>query len=1071
MTKIKLILLWLSLSTLTINAQENALWLRYPSISPDGKNIAFCYKGDIFKIPTTGGKAVQLTTNPSYDVKPIWSHDGKTIAFASNRKGNLDIYTIPVEGGTPTRLTYNSSNETPLAFGANDSNIYYSARIMNIPEYSLSPAAGMPEIYTVSIKGNRPVLFSPVYMEDINFSKDGLKILYHDKKGYEDNWRKHHISSVTRDIWIYDLTTKKHTQISDFKGENRNPVFMPNDNNYYYYLSEKDGSFNIYKQNLTSKAETQISFHKQHPVRSLTISENGILCYSYNGEIYILTENNTPQKLNIQITTDNVEPDYRIEFLSGGITDMDVAPNGKEIAFILRGDVYITSADYTTTVRITDTPEQERNIAFSPDGRSIVYSSERHGCWNIYTSNLIHETDKLFTYANEYEEKQITNSDSACFQPSFSPDGKEIAFLENRTTLKVINLKNKKIRTILNGQYNYSYTDGDQWYQWSPDGKWFAVNYFEKGGWNNKDLGLVKADGSNEIHNLTQSGYSDSGFSWVLDGKAIIWYSDKDGYRSHGSWGTQNDIYMMFFEQEAYDQFLMSKEEVDLAKELEKTKDEKSKNKKDEKDSTEIQLPEVNYDIVNSEDRIIRLTITSAFHGPCFLTADGTKLYYFAAFEKGYDLWERDFKENTTKLFAKLGSPNASLASNKDKTQLFMLSNGRISKIDMKTATTTPVKIAAEFTYRPSLEREYIFNHAWQQVVDKFYDPNIHGIDWKMYKEDYQKFLPHINNNFDFAEMLSELLGELNASHTGARYYYNGNGDVTATLGMFFDNNYTGNGLKIKEILEKNPIIKANSKIKEGVIIEKINGNLIKSDEDYFRFLNHKTEKNIVLTLSEGKKTWEERVQPISAETQNELLYQRWVKSREKLVDSLSDGKLGYVHVRGMNSPSFRKVYSNVFGKNRNKEAIIIDTRFNGGGWLHDDLATLFNGKRYADFVPRGQYVGSEPFNKWTKPSVVVMCEGNYSDAHGFPFTYNALKIGKLIGMPVPGTMTAVWWESQIDRTLVFGIPQMGVQNTNGEYLENKQLNPDILIQNTPDSMIEGRDLQIEGAVKYLLKK
>ena len=266
-------------------------------------------------------------------------------------------------------------------------------------------------------------------------------------------------------------------------------------------------------------------------------------------------------------------------------------------------------------------------------------------------------------------------------------------------------------------------------------------------------------------------------------------------------------------------------------------------------------------------------------------------------------------------------------------------------------------------------------------------------------------------------------------------------------------------------------MINDESEIEAGVIITKIDGNEIKAGEDWYRFLNHKAGKNTVLTLTDGRTEWEETVKPITAGVQNELLYRRWVKQREALVDSLSGGRIGYVHVEGMDSPSFRNVFSKALGKYRNCDAIIVDTRYNGGGWLHDDLATFLNGERYADLAPRGQYVASEPINKWYKPSCVIVSEGNYSDAHGFPFSYRALNVGKIIGMPVPGTMTAVWWEQQIDPTLIFGIPQVGFRDMNGKYQENKQLNPDIMVNNTPDSMEEGRDLQIEAAVKHLLEE
>lgn len=1054
-----------------------ALWTRYPVISPDGHTIAFCYKGDIYTVSVNGGEARQLTSNPAYDYNPVWSNDGKIIAFASNRNGNFDVYRMPANGGSPVRLTFNSAKEVPESFTSDDKSILFSANMNSGAVYSQSPDAGLPQLYSVNIEGGRVEMVSPVAMNNIALNNAGDKILYHDKKGYEDEWRKHHVSSITRDIWVYDTKTKKHTHLVDWKGEDRNPVYTTSEDGFYYLSEQNDSNFNVYKFNFADGSKIQLTKFKNHPVRFLSSSNDGTLCFFYDGQIYTMKEGVQPKLVNIKVNSDDLERDAITNFMSGGVSDMAISPDGKEIAIVVRGDIYVTSADYKTTKRITNTPEQERSVVFSPDGRSLVYASERSGCWNIYKTDIARKEDKSFTYANELSETQVTKGRVACFQPAFSPDGKEVAYLEDRTTLKVITIDGGKTRTVLDGKYNYSYTDGDQWYEWSPDGKYFAVNFFEDGGWHNTDLGIVKADGKEAPINLTQSGYGDSGAGWVLDGKAIMWYSDKNGMRSHGSWGSQSDIFMMFFDQEAFDKFKMNKEELELAKIMDadkKKEEEKKDDKKDKKDpdSNRIKLPEVNYELVNFKDRIVRLTWNSGSIGSSFLTKDGDKLYYLLSVEKGYDLWMIDFKENSNKLIAKLGTYDGGLAWDSKREKLFLLSNGNVSKVDLANGSTKPIEISAEFEYKPSAEREYIMDHAWQQVLDKFYDPTIHGVDWAMYKKTYERFLPHVNNNADFTEALSELLGELNASHTGARWFPNSsNGDRTASFGLFFDETFKGDGLKVMEVIDKSPVLTAKGKIKAGVVIEKIDGTPIKQGQDYFKLLNFKSGKKVLLSLYDPvtKERWEERVKAISSHEETELLYQRWVKKRIALVDKLSNGRIGYVHVRGMNSKSFREVYSDLFGKNRNKEAVIVDTRFNGGGWLHDDLATILSGIDYARFEPRGRYIAKEPFNKWSKPSAVIMCEGNYSDAHGFPFAYNALGIGKLVGMPVPGTMTAVWWETQIDPTIVFGIPQVGVVDMNGKYIENQELQPDVLVNNDPNSMTEGRDLQIEKAVEVLL--
>jgi len=1062
------------------NAQENPLWLRYCAISPDGTQIAFTYKGDIYTVPSVGGKATQLTTNAAHDTHPVWSPDGTQIAFSSAREGSMDVYIMSKEGGAPRRLTSHSGGEFPIAFLGND-RLLFAAAVMPDAQDMTFPSSQFPQVYEVSTMGGRPALFSSIPMEDISARSDGA-LLYHDKKGYEDTWRKHHTSSITRDIWLSlpGNGGRSYQKLTTFKGEDRTPVWTA-DGKAFYYLSENKGSFNVFKRNIDGTEETQITHHEKHPVRFLTAAADGTLCYGYNGEIYTIKEGSEPKKVQISIVTDKNDKDLIRQIRTSGATEIAVSPDAKEVAFVLRGDVFVTSVEYKTTKQITNTPEQERTIDFAPDGRSIVYASERDGLWQIYQTSLVNKEEKLFTYATDLKEERLTNTNVASFQPKYSPDGKKVAYLENRTTLRIIDLKDKSVRTAMDGKFEYSYSDGDQWFEWSPDSRWLLSGYIGTGGWNNKDVALVNASGNGEIHNLTESGYTDTNAKWVLDGKAMIWESDRAGYRSHGSWGAESDIYIMFFDLDAYERFRMSKEELALLeekekkdKEAEEDKEDKGKKKDDKKDKEkDKEVEPLTFDLENCRDRIMRLTVNSSRLGDAILTPKGDKLYYQAAFEGGYDLWSHDLKENKTEIVLK-NVGYGSLIADKEGKNVFLCSQGNLKKIDIEKEETKPIEFEAVFNYRPYGEREYMFDHVWQQVMDKFYVPDLHGADWKGYRESYLRFLPYINNNYDFQELLSEMLGELNGSHTGARYYAPGATLPTACLGLFYDNTYKGDGLKIKEIIAKGPFAVKKTDVTEGCIIEKIDGQPIKKDTDYYPFLEGKAGKQVHLAIynpSNGKR-FDVTVKAISMGEQWDLLYKRWVKRNEQLVEKLSNGRIAYVHVEGMDSPSFRTVYSELLSdKNRNKEAVIVDTRHNGGGWLHDDLVTLLSGKEYQQFVPRGQYIGSDPFNKWLKPSCVMVCEDNYSNAHGFPWVYKELKIGKLIGAPVPGTMTAVWWESLIDPSIVFGIPIVGCRDMRGNYMENHELQPDIEVYNAPEKSLKGEDQQLEAAVKEMLKE
>ena len=1053
-----------------IAAQDSPLWLRRNDISPDGTTIVFNYKGNIYTVPTAGGQAKQITSNAAYDTDPLWTSDGKEIVFASYREKGKDIYKVSAEGGAPTRLTSHPANETPLAV-LKDGSILFSANIQQDAGYGDFP--GNAQIYITGKNGGRPVQVTSLPISSLSVNAEGT-VIYEDWKGYEDALRKHHTSSVTRDIWVYRPAAGgetlsingqgSFTRLSKFAGEDRNPVFAA-DGDTFYYLSEADGTFNIYKSSLSSPDKTvQLTFGKGNPVRHLSVSDNGVLSYSYDGELYTLKEGGQPSKVAVKIVTDQIERPIEERTLTSGATALAVSPDGKEVAIVLRGDVFVTSVDHRTTKRITNTAEQERGVSFSKDGRTLYYAAERNGHWGIWQTSLTDKNDKGFTYAVKMEEKLVTAPGETCFQMQVSPDGKMLAYLKDRTAVAVMDIKSGKERILLDKSVNYSYSDGDQSFEWSPDSRYILCNYQANGGWNNEDVALIDVE-TGEITDLTESGYTDSNFRWALKGKAMTWASDRAGYRSHGSWGAEDDIYIMFFDGMRYLDFMRDKEDREIA---EMMKDEKEK-KDEKKDSVKAEKkPEaLVLQLDDRKDRIVRLTRSSGRLGDHYLTQDGKKLYYMVRLENGMDLCMLDLENNSVKVVSK--GVYGSLYPTADDKHIYLLSGGGISKMSTANGSRETVSFSGDFEYKAAEEREYIFNHVWKQVNEKFYVTDIHGIDWEGYRKTYEKFLPHIDNNFDFQEMLSEMLGELNGSHTGARYQYR-SGLNMADLGVLYDLDHEGDGLKIKEVVKGGTLYIQDPEVKAGDIIEAIDGTKISAGMDWYPLLKGKYGKKTVLTISKGgKKAVDIYVEP--AATMATQLYRRWVEQREEMVKEMSGGRVGYVHVEGMDSESFRRVYSDLLGKYRTCEAVIVDTRHNGGGWLHDDLATLLDGTGYISFEPRGQYIGTEPYNKWTKPSCVLIGEDNYSDACGFPYVYKTLGIGKLIGAPVPGTMTAVWWETQIDPTIVFGIPQVGAIGVKeGRYLENMQIEPDILVYNDPASVLRGEDKQLEAAVAEMLK-
>ena len=1058
------------------------LWLRDVQISPDGTEIAFCYKGDIYKVPANGGTATQLTTQASYECSPIWSPDSKQIAFASDRNGNFDLFVMSADGGAARRLTTHSASEIPSTFTTDGNYILFSASIQDPANSALFPTSAMTELYKVPVTGGRTeqVLGTPAEM--VCFDKSGKTFLYQDRKGFEDEWRKHHTSSITRDVWLYDSENGKHTNLTAHAGEDRNPVFAP-DGQTVYFLSERDGStFNVYSFPISSPQSLKTVTHfKTHPVRFLSMGSNGTLCYKYDGEIYTKKQGDKTQKVKIDIIRDDQNTIADLNF-SNGATSATVSPDGKQVAFIVRGEVFVTSADYNTTKQITHTPAREAGLTFSPDNRTLAYASERNGNWELYMAKIARKEEANFPNATAIEEEVLLPSDKTeRTYPQFSPDGKELAFIEDRNRLMVLNLETKKVRQVTDGSTWFS-TGGGFDYSWSPDGKWFTLEFIGNRHDPYSDIGMVSAQGG-KIINLTNSGYTSGSPRWVLDGNAILFITERYGMRAHASWGSLNDVMLVFMNQDAYDKFRLSKEDYELQKELEKEQKDTTETKKndkkkgDNKEKSEEKKEEKVKDIVvelnNIEDRIVRLTPNSSDLGSAIITKDGETLYYLSAFEGGYDLWKMNLRKKDTKLLHKMDAGWANMEMDKDGKNLFLLGSNTMQKMGTDSESLKPISYQAHVKMDLAAERDYMFNHVYKQEQKRFYNLNMHGIDWDAMTKAYRKFLPHIDNNYDFAELLSEYLGELNVSHTGGRFRPQLKGDATATLGLLYDWNHNGKGLLISEVVEKGPFDHARSKVKAGNIIEKIDGQEITPESDYSVLLNGKARKKTLVTLynPQTKERWEEVVVPVSNGVMSDLLYARWVKQRAADVDKWSNGRLGYVHIESMGDDSFRSVYSDILGKYNNREGIVIDTRFNGGGRLHEDIEILFSGKKYFTQVVRGREACDMPSRRWNKPSIMVQCEANYSNAHGTPWVYSHQKIGKLVGMPVPGTMTSVSWETLQDPTLVFGIPVIGYRLPDGSYLENSQLEPDIKVANSPETVVKGEDTQLKAAVDELLKE
>jgi len=1047
-----------------------ARWIRYPAISPDGRWIAFSYRGDLWRVAAGGGEARPLTSHVGYERSPVWSPDSRRIAFASDRHGNFDVFVMDRDGGAATRLTFHSANDTPSAFSRDQGRVIFSSRRRDAPEASIGPA-WVGELYAIPVDGGRPKQLLTTPAERARFSPDGGRMVYQDWKGWENYWRKHHVSAVTRDIWVYDRASKTHTRMTRWRGEDRDPVWVTDG---IFFLSERGGSFNVYK---LAEPPVQVTKHARHPVRFLSAADDGTLCYAYNGELWTRRGDQKPMRIAVEAHAGAKVNVAEAITLKKGATGFAVSPDESEIAFVARGEVFVASVKHGTTKRITSTAEQERSVVWMPDGKTLVYAAEREGSWNLYKTSRTRDEEPYFFLATTLKEEPLLVTGDDTYQPLVSPDGKQLAFLRNRDTLCVLDLATKVAKVVLPGRFNYSYSDGDVKYEWSPDSRYLLTGYIAPGRWID-DVAIVDVAQA-KATNMSLSGYHESQPQWSPRGDAVLFRSDRLGRRSHGSWGSDGDVFALYLTQAAFDRARLPEEDFELLRKQEKEAKKKNKAGKKEEGGKRAKkkVEPVRIEFAGIEKRTRRLTLHSAPMGGYALSPDGETLVYFARVDEKWDLWIHAIRKSETRRLLKVRGDRAGEVKFNGKGDAVFVRTGKglLKRVPLK-GDAKPIPYAGEMIVDHARERAYIFEHVWRQTRAKFYDPALHRVDWEAVRENYASFLDHISHGRDFAELLSEMVGELNASHTGSGYRKQLEGaDKTAALGLLFDVRHEGAGLKVVEVIEEGPVDRAGESVTPGSLLTHIDGIALTARTNPAALLNRKAGKRVLLGFAApGGKAFERVVKPIDMGREANLLYKRWVKQRREMTGRLSKGRLGYVHVRGMNERSFRHVFRDALGRHRAKLGLIVDTRFNGGGWLHDDLVVFLGGKRYVTFAPPGKpkgIYGGEPLHRWAKPVVVLQNEANYSDGHFFPYAFKQLGLGKLVGAPIAGTATAVWWERQIDGATTYGIPQIGMLTPGGRYLENLELRPHVEVYNDPESAAAGRDLQLEKAVEVLLEE
>ena len=1085
---VRLLLALALLGVATAQATDNSLWLREPAISPDGTKIAFRFQGQIFIVPAAGGDALPLTQGGFHSGTPVWSPDSSTIAFAADRFGPMNIFAVPATGGDAKRLTWYSQDEKPSSFTPDGKAVLFSSKRLGDAQQTFA----MPnrfeqgnQLYQVPVAGGRDTLVLPNAALDARFDAQGKRLLY-TGASIEQPFRKGQTSSAARQVYVYDAASGRHERLTNDIHESRDAVWSPEGD--VYYLGEASGSLNVWRLSLTDRKPVQVTSFSGDPVRSLSISRGGDLAFSFGGELYRLRHDaKTPERVEVDILR-TAFPGSRAS-IATNFDDLVPSPTGREIALVVRGDIFVTSMDGKYVKRITKGPGEARDPSFSPDGRKLAYAAERDGHWNLYETSLVDAEEKTFSESTRIAELLLYAGDDDALSPEYAPDGRHVAYVANRESVRVLDVASKADIEILPKGLNYSYTDWSWWLSWSPDSKWLALPV--QPSWSVTNVAVAPADGHAAAIRVSPSGEHQTEAEWSHDGGLLMFAANADGLRWTAGTIWSADVEAVFASRKARDEFEarlripvvgdnppVTNEPPTAAA----TGDQKDTGSGEAKSGGAAKPAEIlAFDPEGVEDRVIKLSqqpATLVYYG--FLS-DGVSVLTVERRpnpqEDGTMLTAtvRDLRQGRSRfLFSGLPcNPFTPVRMSKDQKKLFFLQREGITEVDTAKGTTRLIRVSADTTRDESEARKSAFDQFWTLTRKKFYDPHLNGVDWDAARLKYERFLPSITDTRDLAELLSEMSGDLDASHTGGRVRIVAPlAERTASLGLIYDERYQGPGMKVAEILAEGPFDANGSELKAGDVIREIDGEAVPDEGGVRRVLRGRARQLVAITAEhpDGRRFTERHV-AVTLEREQELAVKRWIKRKRDYVVAKSCGRLGYVYVADMDAKSYRQAFSEVFGRFQKADGLVVDIRYNGGGNLHNQLLTLLSGKAYMSYAPlRGGPSQDEPRDRWTKPSAVIMNAVSYSDASVFPQAYSDLKLGPLVGDPVAGTGTFVWWvDSNIIPGLTYGLPQVPIRKLDGALIENSDIVPDIPVASDPTAWEKGTDPQLDAAMQALL--
>lgn len=1047
-------------------AQDDRPFARYPAVSPDGQTVAFSYQGDLFTVPVTGGRALRLTIHPAYEAYPRFSPDGSQIAFVSDRYGNDDIFVMGADGSSPRRLTYHSTDDD-LGGWTPDGRLLFQTRRTYVQ------VEREREFYEVSTRGGTPNRVLDAVGSEPRMSPDGRFIAF--VFGTDPEFRKGYHGSANRNIWLYDTEARSYAQLTKFDGNDFLPVW--GGTRALYFVSERDGTYNLYRLGLGDDGAAigdpeQLTHFRDDGVRTFDVSsDGGTIVMEHGTDLYVLGSGaSEPRRLDIRIPDDDrLDPMERKTFARDA-DEYAVSPNGDYIAFVVRGEVFLTENDdkATRTVRLTHSPYRDRDVAWLDD-HSLIFASDRDGNYDLYRLQSGDPDQPDLFLSLRQQVTRLTNTPEDERVPTMAPDGKHVAYTRGGGRLVVAELVDGQLRGGKTLQEGWAEPQG---IAWSPDSRWLAYSKPDLDF--NAEVYIQAADGSQGPVNVSQHPKYDGSPVWSADGSKLGFISA----RNNGD----NDIWFVWLRKADWDR---TKQDWELLEEKRAT---------DTTKATRAAAGPVEIDFDRMWERLEQVTSLPGDESDLAISKDG-KTFYFVTNRSGFrrtyeadqDLYSVKWDGTEMKPVTSGGQAPSAVRLGPDGKRLFMMKRGgTLARVDVSGGKLETIPFSARMEIDHPAEQREVFAEAWRLMDQRFYDPNFHGHDWQALGEKYGAWAAKTSTKRDFRDVFNMMLGELNASHVGFRSpdRVETQHEQTGLLGVEIDP--VADGVRVARVVPNAPADREASQLRAGDVITAVDGTSLKPDLNFYSLLTDRANERTVLSVK-GADGSARNVVIRPTESLRSELYGEWVRDRRKLTDKYSNGRLGYVHVQAMNWPSFEGFERELVAAGSGKDGLVIDVRFNGGGWTTDYLMAVLTVRQHAYTIPRGaadnlqkehtQFRSHYPFGErlpvaaWTKPSVALCNSSSYSNAEIFSHAYKTLGLGTLVGEPTFGAVISTGGAGLIDGSFV-RLPFRGwyVKATD-ENMEHGPAVPDIIITSRPDDRASGEDAQLRAAVESLLGK